>query len=450
MRRLPIFLRHPNIVDVLDVRNVVQRPRFRSPRLLALLIAIAVAIAAAASWWTYAVYLKPSRDQRRVDEAVMLIDANPSTAEWIRKLADKSDERRLISLSLLFRSKELGIDHTLGLAASRSALDLAIHHGSREARLSLGAALRDGKFGGKDPQAAISQFSIALEELQPLIKAGDQDALYVYSLMLRDGLGVEPDTKKARDILKRVALTRDADTMRGIGSHAVLGKGDQRDLELAKAISQRLIEIGHAESYWLGSMACDREFDTAQGEYEQIIELARAGEQAALRPLLAKQTALKKQRDRCRLQFVRPAAEKGDENAISALAELTPDSPQSAVPGPSLPASKLQPLDPEVQSQTGYLNGTKQVAKGGLSTFKIDNTKGGGDAVVRLYRDGKKPAARSMFVRNGESFMAEALAPSTYKLRYRYIGSENTFEADETFTLTESLPKAGYGFLGFQ
>ena len=70
MKRLSMFSRQPDVVEVLNVRNAVQRPGFKSSRLLALLIAAVVAISAA-YWWTYAVYLKPGRDQRQVDEAVM-------------------------------------------------------------------------------------------------------------------------------------------------------------------------------------------------------------------------------------------------------------------------------------------------------------------------------------------------------------------------------------------
>lgn len=366
-----------------------------------------------------------------------ILDANPSTAKWTLTLVDKSDEHRLILLSLLFRSKESGVDHALGLTASRSALDLAIHRGSREARLELGKALRDGFLGEKYPKAAVSQFNIALEDLQSGIKSGDQDSLYVYSLMLKDGLGVEPDPKKAREILKRVALTRDYATMQSIASSAIFGKGDDSDLELAKAISQKLIETGHAEAYLLGSLACSREFAQAPGESAEIFEHAMSGDHATLRPLLAKNMIRIKQGDQCRLQFLRAAAEKRNKDAIAELAATDAEDTQFAIPRSLQPIDNLQPLDPNVQSSTGYLNGTKQIAKGGLSTFKIDNTKGGGDAVVRLYRNSEKPAARSMLVKNGESFTAEALAPSSYKLRYRYIGSDNTFETNETFKLTE-------------
>ena len=51
-----------------------------------------------------------------------------------------------------------------------------------------------------------------------------------------------------------------------------------------------------------------------------------------------------------------------------------------------------------------------------------------------------------MFVKNGETFTAEAVAPGAYRLRYRYIGSEDTFEAEETFTLAETKTETGTRF----
>lgn len=437
--------RQPDVVDVHDVRDIVPRLWFKSTRLWSFLAATLVVISVA-SWWTYAVYLKPGRDQRRVDEAVMLLEANPSTAGWTRKMVDWPKERRLMALSSLFRDKESGVPIALGLQASRSALDLAIHDGSREARLELGKALRDGNFGGKDPKAAVSQFQIALEELQPGIKSGDQDSLYVYSLMLKDGLGIEPDPEKARELVKRVALSRDHVTMNEIVRSTLLGKAEDRDLELAKAISRRLIEAGRTASFLWGTMACSEEFKPPKDEDELALIHVRANDLLAMRELNAKALARRNQKDQCQLPFIRLAAEKGDKYAIEELAEMNADAPRFLEKNRSIPTAKPSPVAPESQNRAGYLNGTKQTARGGLSTFKIDNTKGGGDAVVRLYRDGEKPAARSMFVKNGESFTAEAVAPGAYRLRYRYIGSVDTFEAEETFILSETPTENGTRF----
>jgi hypothetical protein len=104
---------------------------------------------------------------------------------------------------------------------------------------------------------------------------------------------------------------------------------------------------------------------------------------------------------------------------------------------PQSAAAASQP-DPEQQPRSGRLAGSSRAAKGGLSTFAVDNAKGDRDAVVRLYVEGRLPAVRSFYVKLGEKFTEAAIAPGTYVMRYRFIGSEDTFEADEQFVLAES------------
>ena len=74
--------------------------------------------------------------------------------------------------------------------------------------------------------------------------------------MLKEGLGVKRDSAKAREILKRVAMSRDYATMRSIGITAVYSKAEDRDLEFGKAISRKLIEKGHPDEYRLAVSAC--------------------------------------------------------------------------------------------------------------------------------------------------------------------------------------------------
>ncbi|GAB3474273.1 SEL1-like repeat protein [Polaromonas eurypsychrophila] len=120
------------------------------------------------------------------------------------------------------------------------------------------------------------------------------------------------------------------------------------------------------------------------------------------------------------------------------------------------PSGKLVPfsdkLDPPVQrdseqqAKTGYLVGTKNAASGGLSTFTVDNASGERDAIVRLYLSGKKPAARNFYVKFGEKFTAKSLTPGTYAMRYRFVGSDDTFEADKPFLLSETATESGRRF----
>jgi hypothetical protein len=457
-------LAQPEVTDVVDVRTMKLRRLFRSKRFIAALT-IALAALSAAIWWTLDVYLKPSRDQRKVDEAVVLLEINPSMKQWLLKTSDWPEERKLITLAEVFREKDFGVPAELGIKASRAALDLAIHKGSLEARLELGKALRDGNFGAKNAEAALTQFKSALTEIQPGISVSDQDALYVYSLILKEGLGVEASSQKALELLKKVAMSRDYVTMeKMVRRPALLGN----DFELVKAMVLRLLETGRTDSYVWGVSACSEQFSDPVGHSEKFMVALRAGNRVVFTSLMNEAVARLELRKKCKLQTLRLAAEKGNEDARVDLARYVDD--DTTIPNKSMAANsaitqqvspvnqlgnyKPQPNpqqqntapDPEAQSNTGYLGSTKQLAKGGLSTFKIDNSKGGGDAVVRLYRDGKTPAARSMFVKNGETFTAEAVAPGAYRLRYRYIGSEDTFEADETFTLAESKTETGTRF----
>lgn len=100
-------------------------------------------------------------------------------------------------------------------------------------------------------------------------------------------------------------------------------------------------------------------------------------------------------------------------------------------------------LDPERQDKTGYLKGAYQQAPAGLSTFTVDNQKGSADAIARIYLGGSKPAVRSMYVKVGERFTAKDLAPGLYIFRYQFVGSQDTFEADNPFHLQETTTDEG-------
>ena len=91
------------------------------------------------------------------------------------------------------------------LSGARAALDLAISEGSGEARLLLGKAFRDGIFGKKDSIAALREFEKVSSAVDPGVKAGDSHALYLYALMLSEGLGVAPDWRAAVALMTRAA-----------------------------------------------------------------------------------------------------------------------------------------------------------------------------------------------------------------------------------------------------
>lgn len=95
------------------------------------------------------------------------------------------------------------------------------------------------------------------------------------------------------------------------------------------------------------------------------------------------------------------------------------------------PKDELEPL-----TRSGYLPTSRRSANSGLSTFAVDNSNGERGALVRLYLGGRKPEVRAFYVRQGDKFAARSLSPGTYVMRYRFIGSDDTFEADSAFVLT--------------
>jgi hypothetical protein len=57
--------------------------------------------------------------------------------------------------------------------------------------------------------------------------------------------------------------------------------------------------------------------------------------------------------------------------------------------------------------------------------------------------NGDKPAVRQIYIKTGEKFTANELAPGRYVLRYRFIGSRDTYEADKVFALEEIRDSEG-------
>lgn len=128
------------------------------------------------------------------------------------------------------------------------------------------------------------------------------------------------------------------------------------------------------------------------------------------------------------------------QNSVPATAAQSSNESPNATPAPP-PFVETERL-----SRTGYMPGSEQGAGDGLSSFKVDNSQGGGDAVVRLYANGLKPAVRHFYVRQGQTFTAQSMSAGPYVMRYRYVGSEKTYEADKVFDLKEYKIEGGRRF----
>ena len=94
---------------------------------------------------------------------------------------------------------------------------------------------------------------------------------------------------------------------------------------------------------------------------------------------------------------------------------------------------------PTTRLPHGYIDGEEQYYSDGLSTFDIDNTDGGVDAEVRLYRNGR--TVRSMFVHRGQHFVAEKLPAGTYTLKYKVAvdGKMRAWAANADYQLNQVL-----------
>lgn len=120
--------------------------------------------------------------------------------------------------------------------------------------------------------------------------------------------------------------------------------------------------------------------------------------------------------------------------------------PKPELPFTPLPKSaKLDP--PNAQDRTPdpwKLDDGRTDRNKGRSTFTIDNTRGAGSALVRLYRDGQ--AVRTFAADAGSSATASGLAPGAYRLRYKLLESGRVFEARDEFVLREVRDDRGVTF----
>lgn len=220
-----------------------------------------------------------------------------------------------------------------------------------------------------------------------------------------------------------------------IGRPATLTK---RDLFLIAA-NVRGILMGREQ--WmqenLQSLFSDRSDIAKRAQSPEILLKSRAAAEAILSGLSSDKVTLGISTpvdtiDRARSQVPTEQRSTGPNNSV-------PVTSSQSKPASSLTLTK----DPEQQDRTGYLKGQPRAAIGGLSSFTVDNRQGDRDAVARIYLNGKKPAVRSMYVKQGEVFRADAILPGTYVFRYRFIGSEDTFESDKDFSLTQTETETG-------
>ena len=386
-----------NRLEISDVSPKLTKAEWRR-RLVA--FAVGAFAMLACTFYAYKTVYLPYTWRSQVSQAL----------QEIRNL-DRGDADRflaypeMIKLELLAERLSYGpkdMDLAKRIIGVKAALELADHLGSSAARYLYGTTLLSGRIGMTDKQQALKQFEIGIKNYLALVNSGDARATLYYALMVNAGLGgLETNVGLSNSMVQQVMpelhttdLIRLADLIAS-GSFVV----HLEDSSVVDSLLFTLVDRGEDLPPYRIQWICDRR------EVNDLIEAC---------------------------------IKRVNQRQVSKLSKP----PTSNTSMPSLPVA----ADPEKQKTTGYINGAPQTAKGGMSTFSIDNKLGSSDAIGRLYKNGAKPAVRSMYVKAGETFKAQSLTAGSYVFRYRFIGSEVTYEADRKIDLTESRTETGTRF----
>lgn len=387
-----------NRLDVSDVRPKLTTAEWRR-RLIAFVIG-AFAMLACAVYAYRNVYL-PYTWRSQVSQSLKEI-RNINQGDADRFL----DYPEMIKLELLAERLSYGpkgMDLARRIAGVKAALELADHLGSPAARYIYGTELLGGRIGMTDKQQAFQQFELGIQKNSVQVNQGDARATFYYALMVNSGQGgLEPNVNLSISMIEQVMpelhttdLIRLADL---IADDSFTPNSD------VPTFGQFLLRA-----------LIDRGQDVPEYRIDLICRKTEAGD-----------------------FFIEGCIKNVLRERLRKLNKQTPSS-KGVVPFTGV-------VDPEIQKSTGYVKGAPQSAMGGMSTFTIDNKQGSTDAIGRLYKNGAKPAVRSMYVKAGETFKAQSLTAGSYVFRYRFIGSEVTYEADRKIDLTESQTETGTRF----
>ncbi|MGV0958247.1 MAG: hypothetical protein ACOYB1_00275 [Limnohabitans sp.] len=409
-------------VDVVVKKSAGEKIRLLTGALTLVIICVA------AGYFAYRQIYLPQKWRAEVSKALDQI--GKEDAEWKGRLETQSEVARLEAIGAVLPIEEKStIPYKERVSAAIAALELADHLGSMAARYIYGSHLEDGSLPSTDSSLADRQFALAHKRVAKGVDAGEPIPIFYYGLMLSAGQGVESN------YLKSLALI-----------NKVLEELPKRELKLlfAKMTYRNEFYLKAEDRNFIHTVANAR---IKKGDVLDEIEVQEACRDQRSTNLCVRGLENASERNgKKELKFV-PL----DPNAkIDPLPQQASKSSQGgkkyitdAEVFGSRPTAPVPAADKELQTYTGYVKGSLQGSQGGLSTFTVDNRQGGADAIARLYLNGSKPAVRSMYVRSGDTFKAESLLPGNYVLRYRFIGSEDTFEADRIMSLKQVEGESG-------
>ncbi len=392
---------HDEVLDVIPKKSRAVLVR------IFLVVVITIVIGSVAVFYCYTQIYRPYIWRADVGRALTWI--GKEQPEEKRELDELTEIRRLEQIGSTLPYRTSYASYKDRSAAAISALELGDHLGSPAARFIYGELLKDGGLLESGESTAQIQFEKGHKKLAKGVQQGDARSILYYGLMLNAGFGI-----KANPDLSLAAF------------HRVMQELDEEDLHelLARMLVKDVYTVPDNEASFLRWVA--EEILSKGGTIERY-DLYTICERLHYRDFIARCEAKLKQ-----------DSNKNKQKDLN----FFPLDPNAKVFG-TKPALPVPAADKELQTYTGYVKGSFKGAQGGLSTFTVDNRQGGADAVARLYLNGSKPAVRSMYVRSGETFKAESLAPGNYVLRYRFIGSEDTFEADRIMSLKQIEGESG-------
>ncbi len=448
-------LKGPSI-NVVDVRAKLTVGAKR--RLWAITLALSL-LTTGVLWIGYVQFWKPHK-YRQTAEFVM---RDVLKAAWQLNgpipgfgqvpLADLQPIDQSLELAIILANNtDIGVSNEQRIELAHKLFKYSISFGNPFARIDYGIALLEGYFGLPDKLAADYQFDQARTELQEPARKGKPREALAYSILLTAGYGGPKDHDAAKSLVRQVLSELSTNDllkfMDAPGSRHDLAFDVYSQLQ-TKGYNLRTadIQLACSDKFIDQQMRASQAMLDHEKESLKSLEIERFYWSRYMDVVHAEEKCVKELNGKNVFSSSQSTGEQ--ENIMSIPKPITPPEKvqRAEVVKPQVETKSLlkAPVarDAEKQADTGYLNGSPPPVAAGLSTFTVDNKSGSADAVARIYLNGDKPAVRQIYIKTGEKFTANELAPGRYVLRYRFIGSSDTYEADKVFALEEIRDSQG-------
>jgi hypothetical protein len=430
--------RHATVKQTPDHQTIIDVPSLsRGRRRLLALLLLVLAIAGAAGWWAYKDIVVPNGYRASVQQgkALLLKGGEWFAGKELELFLELPEGHQATVLARKLLDKNTKGDDFEKQRIAADALALAYHLGEPRVLYEASRAYTEGLLSMQLSGIDSKSINDGAKGLEVLATKGEPVGTYVYGLMLSKGLGglttnAEVGVNLIRTVYQKLT---EFDLMVLLYDIPVADEEIIMGAFKQSVLKDKTFMAPYQLCYTKHAGLKDGDFGVATGYVDAMhcrVSLLSAYESEQY-PVISDALNIMRRRiaaiDKTRL----------GRSTSAGSAEVARE--------PAQYAAQI-PRDREQQESTGYLKGAPILAQEGRSTFTVDNRDGGQDAVARIYLNGTKPAVRSMFVKAGESFTANKLPPGTYAFRYRFMGSNDTFEANTIFELKEVAVPGGTQF----